>query len=61
MERIGFPPEVIDGIRGSIDCNLRFFDHPVSIGAMYAILSGAVVLCVALYVLLNARRTAAKQ
>ena len=61
MERIGFPPEVIDGIRGSIDCNLRFFDHPVSIGAMYAILAGAVVLCVALYVLLNARRTAAKQ
>lgn len=61
MERIGFSPEVIDGIRGSIDCNLRFFDHPVSIGAMYAVLAGAAALCVALYVLLNARRTAAKQ
>lgn len=61
MERIGFPPEVIDGIRGSIDCNLQFFDHPISIGVMYAILAGAVVLCVALYVLLNARCTAAKQ
>ncbi len=61
MERIGFPAEVVDGIRSSIDCSPLFFDHEVSIGAMYAILGGATGLCIALYVLLNVRRTAAKQ
>ncbi len=61
MERIGFPAEIIDGIRGSIDCSLTFFDHPVSVGAMYAALAGAVLLCIGIYVLLNMRRTAARR
>ena len=60
MERIGFPAEVIQGIRDSIDCNVYFFDHAVPVGVMYAVLVGSVALCIGVYVLLNIRRTAAR-
>lgn len=60
MERIGFPAEVIQGIRDSIDCNVYFFDHAVPVGVMYAVLAGSVALCIGVYVLLNIRRTAAR-
>lgn len=56
MARIGFPAEVIEAIRDSIDCNLYFFGRSVSIGGMYAVLVGATLLLVGLYVLLNAVR-----
>ena len=56
MARLGFPAEVIGSIRDSVDCNLFFFGKPVGIPAMYAILGGAVVLLVALYILLNVIR-----
>lgn len=54
MEAVGFPPEVIQGIRDSIDCNLYFFDSKVSLSAMYAILGVTIVLLIGAYVLLNA-------
>lgn len=53
MADIGFPAEVIEGIKDSIDCNLYFFDIKVEIGAMYAVLCGAITLFVALYVAFN--------
>lgn len=56
MARVGFPAEVIEAIRDSIDCNLYFFGRSVSIGDMYAVLVGATLLLVGLYVLLNAVR-----
>jgi len=56
MARVGFPAEVIEAIRDSIDCNLYFFGRSVSIGGMYAVLVGAALLLVGLYVLLNAVR-----
>lgn len=56
MARVGFPAEVIEAIRYSIDCNLYFFGRSVSIGGMYAVLVGATLLLVGLYVLLNAVR-----
>lgn len=56
MARVGFPSEVIEAIRDSIDCNLYFFGRSVSIGGMYAVLVGATLLLVGLYVLLNAVR-----
>ena len=56
MARVGFPAEVIEAIRDSIDCNLYFFGRSVSIGGMYAVLVGATLLLVGLYVLLNALR-----
>ncbi len=53
MEKEGIPAELIRGIRDSIDCNLYFFDHEVSVGAMYAVLGGSVVLLMLLYLLMN--------
>ena len=53
MERVGFPDEVVEGIRDSIDCNLYFFGDKVEISVMYLILGGSVILFVALYVLMN--------
>lgn len=53
MADIGFPAEVIEGIKDSIDCNLYFFDIKVENGAMYAVLCGAITLFVALYVAFN--------
>lgn len=54
MSNQGFPNEVIKGIKDSIDCNLYFFDNSVSIGAMYGVIVGAVVLLIAIYILINA-------
>lgn len=53
MSNQGFPNEVIKGIKDSIDCNLYFFDNSVSIGAMYGVIVGAVVLLIAIYILIN--------
>ena len=53
MADAGFPAEVIENIRDSVDCNLYFFDNQVELGTMYAILGGAVVLLIGLYVLLT--------
>ncbi len=56
----GFPDEVLEGIRDSIDCNLSFFGTRVTLPAMYLILTGATLLLVGLYILLNALRRAGK-
>ena len=53
MSAKGFPSEVVEGIRDSIDCNLYFFGDKVELGTMYLILGGATALLVAVYVLLN--------
>ena len=56
MEDEGVPSEVIEAIRDSVDCNLYFFDHKVSIPVMFAVLVGSVVILLALYILLNLRK-----
>ena len=56
----GFPDEVLEGIRDSIDCNLSFFGTQVTLPAMYLILTGATLLLVGLYILLIALRRAGK-
>lgn len=53
MGRIGFPDEVVAAIKDSIDCNIYFFEGKVSIPAMYAVLCGATILLVGLYVIIN--------
>lgn len=53
MADLGFPSEVIEGIKDGIDCNLYFFGDKVELGTMYIILGGAVVVLVGVYVLLN--------
>lgn len=49
----GFPAEVVEAIRDSVDCNLYFFGNPVALSTMYLILAAAIVIAVGLYVLLN--------
>ncbi len=56
MERVGFPQEAVDGMKDTVDFNFYFFGHPVSVGAMYAVLGGTVLLLIAGYVLLNMKK-----
>ena len=53
MSSEGFPNEVIEAIRDSVDCNLYFFGERVKLSAMYLILIAAIVFLVGLYVLMN--------
>ena len=53
MSDAGFPPQVVDAIRDSVDCNLYFFGHGVSSLAMYLVLCGSILLLVGVYVALN--------
>ena len=53
MDRLGFPAEVVDAIRDSVDCNIYFFGHRVTNGEMYLILCGSIAVLVGLYVLIN--------
>ena len=49
MTRTGFPAEVVEHIKDSIDCNLYFFGIKVSIGAM----TGSVAVLIGIYILMN--------
>ena len=53
MESVGFPAEVVGGLRDAVDCNVYFFDNKVEISSMYIYLAITVVVLVAIYVLLN--------
>ncbi|MFR1753209.1 MAG: ABC transporter permease [Oscillospiraceae bacterium] len=50
METQGVPAEVTATIRDTLDCNLYFFGHRVGPDAMYLIVSGSVLVLVAIYV-----------
>lgn len=52
MAENGFPAEVVEGIKDSLDCNLYFFDHTVELGTMYCILGGSAVAVIVAYVLI---------
>lgn len=60
MAAQGFPTEVIEGIKDSIDCNLYFFGDKVEISTMYLIMVAAIVALIALYVLYNVLRAKKK-
>lgn len=53
MLDLGFPKEVVESIRDSVDSNLYFFGNKVETSTMYLIMVGVVVLLVGLYVVLN--------
>ena len=53
MSEQGFPRDVVEAIKDSVDCNIYFFGDKVSEGAMYGVLVGAIVVLVAAYVLIN--------
>lgn len=53
MGKQGFPTDVVTMIKDSVDCNMSFFGKDVSIGAMYGILCGSIVLLVLVYTVMN--------
>ena len=53
MERLGFPDQVVEAIRSSVDCNLFFFGHQVTNGQMNLILVGSTAVLMGLYVAFN--------
>ncbi len=60
MEVIGFPEVAVNNIKKTVDCTIYFFDEPVSISVMYAILGSSVVLLLGIYILLNILRRNAR-
>lgn len=53
MSTLGFPDEVVEGIKKSIDCSVYFFGNKVTEGGMYAVLGGSVALLIGIYILMN--------
>lgn len=60
MSASGFPAEVVESIRDSIDCNLYFFGNKVEVWTMYLIMLGSTALLIGLYVLMNVLATRRK-
>ncbi len=56
MSAQGFPPEAIEGIKSTADCNLEFFGHAVEVWQMYLVLGLAVLLLLGGYIFLNVWR-----
>ncbi|MGN0451901.1 MAG: ABC transporter permease [Acutalibacteraceae bacterium] len=54
MAEVGFPKEVVEGIKDSIDCNLYFFDNKVELSAMYVIVAASAAALIGIYILINA-------
>lgn len=53
MGEQGFPSEVVESIRDSVDCNIYFFGNKVELSAMYLVLLVTIAALVGLYVLIN--------
>ena len=56
MDAQGFPVEVVESIKDSIDCNLYFFGDKVELGTMYLILGGATLALIGISIAMNALR-----
>ena len=53
MGNIGFPSEVVEGIKDTLDCNLYFFDNQVPVSTMLIVLISSVVLFTGLFILFH--------
>lgn len=53
MAAQGFPEEVVEAIKDSVDCNLYFFESKVEIPQMYAILGITCIALIAIYIIMN--------
>lgn len=47
------PPEVLTGLRDAFDINLYCFGHRVALWQMYAVIAGAALLLLGVYIVLN--------
>ena len=61
MDKIGFPSEVVEGIKDSIDCNIYFFDEKVPLSMMYAVIGITVAALIGIYILINVTRGKSKR
>lgn len=53
MGNQGFPAQVVEAIKDSVDCNLYFFGDKVALSSMYLVLIGSLVIAVGLYITMN--------
>lgn len=53
MSAQGFPREVVEAVKDSVDCNLYFFGDKVDLSTMYLVLILGIVIAVGLYVGMN--------
>ncbi|MDD7429836.1 MAG: ABC transporter permease [Oscillospiraceae bacterium] len=61
MTDIGFPEEIVEAIKDSVDCNLYFFDNKVETGDMCLILAIADVVLIGVYIILNMLKSDARR
>ena len=60
LEKSGIPASAIQSIKDGIDCNLYFFGTKVSLGVMYAVIVGAIIVLISIYLILNTIRKKSK-
>ena len=53
MENRGFPTQVVEAIRDSVDCNLYFFEHKVTLSSMYLVLAASILVFVGLFIVMT--------
>ncbi|WP_418751407.1 ABC transporter permease [Frisingicoccus sp.] len=53
MGEQGFPMQMVEAIRDSVDCNIYFFDAKVETGTMYLILISTTLVLICGYIVLN--------
>ncbi len=53
IPKAGFPAEVVDKIRDSIDCNFYFFGKKLEISTLYVIFIASILVLLGIYILLN--------
>lgn len=61
MQRVGFPQEVVKGIKDSIDMNFYFYGKSVPIRMMFLVLIGAILLFTGLFILFHVLSRNAKR
>lgn len=50
MASVGFPKEVVESIKDSIDCNVYFFDTKTDVPEMYAVMIITVIVLLGVYI-----------
>ena len=60
MGKVGFPDEVLESIKDSVDVNLYFFGNKVGVPVMLVVLAGSVLLFTGLFVAFNILKKRAK-